>query len=54
MGRKRLYASATERKRAQRARATAARSHQLDARPAVVAVVDHAPWARWPSGHEKR
>ena len=42
MGRKKLYASATERKRAQRARESAARSHQLDARPAVVAVVDHA------------
>ena len=42
MGRKKLYASATARKRAQRARESAARSHQLDARPAVVAVVDHA------------
>ena len=42
MGRKKLYASATERKRAQRARESAARSHQLDARPPVVAVVDHA------------
>ena len=42
MGRKKLYASATERKRAQRARESAARAHQLDARPAVVAVVDHA------------
>ena len=42
MGPKKLYASATERKRAQRARQTAARAHQLDARPAVVAVVDHA------------
>ena len=39
MGRKRLYASATLRKRAQRARESAARAHQLDARPAVVAVV---------------
>ena len=42
MGRKKLYAGATERKRAQRARESAARAHQLDARPAVVAVVDHA------------
>ena len=41
MGRKKLYASATARKRAQRARESAARSHQLDARPAVVSVVDH-------------
>ena len=42
MGRKKLYASATARKRAQRARDRAARSYQIDARPAVVAVVDHA------------
>ena len=35
MGRKKLYASATARKRAQRARESAARAHQLDARPAV-------------------
>ena len=55
MGRKRLYASATARKRAQRAREKAARAHQLDARPAVVAVVDHADpvgeLARWASEH---
>ena len=43
MGRKRLYASATERKRAQRARERAARVHQLGAPgEPVVAVVDHA------------
>ena len=42
MGRRRIYASATERKRAQRARDRAGRAHQLDARPSVVAVVDHA------------
>ena len=42
MGLKKLYASGTERKRAQRARESAARAHQLGARPAVVAVVDHA------------
>ena len=64
MGRKKLYASATERKRAQRARQSAARSHQLDARPAVVAVVDHvdpvgalAAWASTtllvPPGHPR-
>ena len=65
MGRKKLYASATERKRAQRARESAARSHQLDARPPVVAVVDHAAdpvgalasWAREklivPPGHPR-
>ena len=65
MGRKKLYASATARKRAQRARESAARSHQLDARPAVVAVVDHAAdpvgalasWAREklivPPGHPR-
>ena len=64
MGRKKLYASATERKRAQRARESAARAHQLDARPAVVAVVDHldpvgalAAWASTtlivPPGHPR-
>ena len=64
MGRKKLYASATERKRAQRARESAARAHQLDARPAVVAVVDHADpvgalaeWSRTalivPPGHPR-
>ena len=42
MGRKRLYASATERKRAQRARESAARAHQLGARPPVVVMIDHA------------
>ena len=44
MGRKRIYASATERKqRAQRARDRANAAHRLDApTPAVVAVVDHA------------
>ena len=64
MGRKKLYASATERKRAQRARESAARAHQLDARPPVVAVVDHADpvgalseWSRKtlivPAGHPR-
>ena len=64
MGRKKLYASATERKRAQRARESAARSHQLDARPPVVALVDHADpvgalaeWSRTtlivPPGHPR-
>ena len=42
MGRPKIYASATDRKRAQRARDRAGRSHRLDARPSVVAVVDHA------------
>ena len=42
MGRNRQYASATDRKRAQRARDRAGRAHRLDARPPVVAVVDHA------------
>ena len=43
MGRKRIYATATERKRAQRARDRANAAHRLDApTPAVVAVVDHA------------
>ena len=42
MGRKRLYKSATERKRAQRARDRASAAHRLDApAAAVVAVVDH-------------
>ena len=64
MGRKKLYASATERKRAQRARESAARAHQLDARPPVVALVDHADpvgalaeWSRTtlivPPGHPR-
>ena len=64
MGRKKLYASATDRKRAQRARESAARAHQLDARPSVVAVVDHADpvgalaeWSRTalvvPPGHPR-
>ena len=62
MGRPRIYATATDRKRAQRARDRAGRAHQLDARPPVVAVVDHADpvgvLARWarekltvPPGH---
>ena len=43
MGRQRQYASATERKRAQRARDRAGRAHRLDApTPPVVAVADHA------------
>ena len=54
MGRKREYVTATERKRAQRARDRAARVYRLDApTPAVVAVVDHtdpvgalAEWSR--------
>ena len=65
MGRKKLYADAAARKRAQRAEAeSAARSHQLDARPPVVAVVDHADpvgalaeWSRKtlivPPGHHR-
>ena len=65
MGRKRIYASATERKRAQRARDRAGRVHRLDAKAApVVAVVDHADpvgalaaWAREaltvPPGHPR-
>ena len=62
MGRPKLYASAADRKRAQRARDRASRAHRLDARPSVVAVVDHADpvgalatWAREklivPPGH---
>ena len=62
MGRPKLYASAADRKRAQRAREKAARVHRLDARRSVVAVVDHADpvgalatWARQklivPAGH---
>ena len=62
---KRQYASATERKRAQRARDRAGRAHRLDARPpAVVALVDHsdpvsalAEWSRKtlvvPPGHPR-
>ena len=54
MGRNRQYASATERKRAQRARDRAARVYRLDApTPAVAAVIDHtdpvgalAEWSR--------
>ena len=65
-GRKRIYASATERKRAQRARERASAAHRLDApAAAVVAVVDHgdpvgelASWARQtlkvPPGHPRR
>ena len=41
-GRPRLYANATARKRAQRARDKAAREHQLDFAVPVVAAVDHA------------
>ena len=63
MGRTRIYASATDRKRAQRARDRAGRAHRLDAPiPAVVAVADHgdpvgalAEWAQHtlvvPPGH---
>ena len=63
MGRTRIYASATDRKRAQRARDRAGRAHRLDAKaPAVVAVADHgdpvgalAEWAQHtlvvPPGH---
>ena len=63
MGRKQIFASATERKRAQRGRERATRAHQLDApAAAVVAVVDHADpigelalWSRQtlkvPAGH---
>ena len=65
MGRQRQYASATERKRAQRARDRAGRAHRLDApTPPVVAVADHADpvgalaaWARKtlvvPPGHPR-
>ena len=65
MGRRRIYATATERKRAQRARDRAGRAHRLDApAPPVVAVVDHADpvgalaeWARTtlivPPGHPR-
>ena len=65
MGRKRLYKSATERKRAQRARDRASAAHRLDAPArAVSAVVDHgdpvgelAEWARQtlkvPNGHPR-
>ena len=65
MGRKRLYKSATERKRAQRARDRASAAHRLDAPArAVSAVVDHgdpvgelASWARQtlkvPAGHPR-
>ena len=64
MGRRRVYASSTERKRAQRARERASAAHRLDApAAAVVAVVDHADpvgvlaaWARdtlvVPEGHD--
>ena len=41
-GRPRLYKDAAARKRAQRAREAASRSHQLDAAAPVVAVVDHS------------
>ena len=65
MGRKRQYASATDRKRAQRARERAERTYRLDApTPPVVAVVDHADpvgalaaWSRTalivPPGHPR-
>ena len=65
MGRTREYATATERKRAQRARDRASAAHRLDApTPAVVAVVDHADpvgalaaWSRTalivPPGHPR-
>ena len=65
MGRQRQYASATERKRAQRARDRAGRAHRLDApTPPVVAVADHADpvgalaeWSRGtlvvPPGHPR-
>ena len=53
MPRPKLYASAKEKQRAYRARLAASRVHRLDARPAVVAVADHADpvgalatWAR--------
>ena len=42
VGRPRLYANATARKRAQRAREKAAREHQLDFAPPAVEAVDHA------------
>ena len=63
MGRRRIYATATDRKRAQRARDRAGRVHRLDAKAApVIAVVDHADpvgalaaWSREslvvPAGH---
>ena len=62
MPRPKLYASAKEKQRAYRARLAASRAHRLDARPSVVAVVDHADplgslvqWARQklivPAGH---
>ena len=64
MGRPRLYANATARKRAQRAREKAAREHQLDFSAPAVAAVDHADpvgalasWAaetlRVPPGHPR-
>ena len=65
MGRKRIYASATERKRAQRARDRASVAHRLDApSTAVAAVIDHsdpvaalAEWSRKtlkvPPGHAR-
>ena len=63
-GRPRLYANATARKRAQRAREKAAREHQLDFASPAVAVVDHgdpvgvlASWAAEtlvvPPGHPR-
>ena len=42
MGRKRLYANATARKRAQRAREKAAREHQIDFAAPTVAAVEHS------------
>ena len=65
MGRKKEYATATLRKRAQRARDRAGRAHRLDApTPPVVAVADHddpvgvlAEWSRKtlvvPPGHPR-
>ena len=62
MARPKIYASQKEKQRAYRARLAASRVHRLDARPSVVAVVDHADpvgalaqWAREelivPPGH---
>ena len=63
MARPRLYASATERKRAQRARQKAERAHRLDAKPPAAAVDLRDPvgalveWSRSclrvPVGHER-
>ena len=64
MARPKVYASAKEKQRAYRARLAASRVHRLDARPPVVAVVDHsdpvgalAEWSRTtlivPPGHPR-